>query len=200
MIKLACKIPKKVVLACSGGRDSMSALEFLIRGRRDVTVAYFNHATPHGEAAEVFLQDFCDRQKLPLVVGRYKPKEVQKEPTEASWRVGRYEFLESFGESVITAHHLKDAVEWWIFSSLRGNPSLIAPIRDDIPVLRPFITSPPDDLHHHFNAYEHIEDPSNKDLKFTRNFIRHEMLHRAERVNPGIYTTIRNMYERNTDV
>ena len=52
MIKLACKIPKKVVLACSGGRDSMSALEFLVKGRRDVTVAYFNHGTDHGDDAQ----------------------------------------------------------------------------------------------------------------------------------------------------
>ena len=62
MIKLACKIPKKVVLACSGGRDSMSALEFLIRGRREVTVAYFNHATSHGDAAETFLKTFLVSQ------------------------------------------------------------------------------------------------------------------------------------------
>ena len=41
MIRLACKIPIEVVLACSGGRDSMSALEFLVRGKRRITVAYF---------------------------------------------------------------------------------------------------------------------------------------------------------------
>tara|TARA_B100000131_G_scaffold102069_1_gene99073 strand:+ start:18332 stop:18934 length:603 start_codon:yes stop_codon:yes gene_type:complete len=196
VIKLACKIPKKIVLACSGGRDSMSALEFLVRGRRDVTVAYFNHATPHGDDAEAFLKDFCDTQSLPLVVGKYQHKDDQKEPTEASWRVQRYEFLKKQNTTVLTAHHLKDAVEWWIFSSLRGNPALIAPTRKDIPVIRPFITSHPDDLHTHFNEYKHIEDPSNKSTKFTRNFIRHEILHRAERVNPGLYTTIKNMYER----
>ena len=44
------------MLACSGGRDSMSALEFLVRGRREVTVAYFNHSTPHGEDAEIIRQ------------------------------------------------------------------------------------------------------------------------------------------------
>jgi len=200
VIKLACKIPKKVVLACSGGRDSMSALEFLVRGRREVTVAYFNHATPHGDDAEEFLGSFCDRQKLPLVVDRYKHQDPLKKPTEASWREKRYEFLKGLESPVITAHHLRDAVEWWIFSSLRGNPSLISPIREDIPALRPFIMSHPDELHHHFRKYPHIEDPTNRDTQFTRNFIRHELVHRAERVNPGLYTTIRNMYERSINV
>lgn len=199
MIKLACKIPKKVVLACSGGRDSMSALEFLVRGRREVTVAYFNHSTPHGDEAEAFLRGFCDRQKIPLVVDRYQHKDARRKPTEASWRTQRYEFLRSQECPVVTAHHLRDAVEWWIFSSLRGRPSLISPVRGDIPALRPFITSHPDELHHHFREYPHIEDPTNRDTRFTRNFIRHEMVHRAERVNPGLYTTIRNMYERSPD-
>ena len=196
MIKLACKIPKKVVLACSGGRDSMSALEFLVRGRREVTVAYFNHATSHGDDAESFLKTFCESQSLPLVVGQYNHKDDSRGPSEASWREQRYEFLKEQGQPVITAHHLQDAVEWWIFSALRGNPTLISAIREDVPVYRPFIMSHPSDLHKHFSSYEHIEDPTNATTKYTRNFIRHEMLPRAERVNPGLYTTIRNMYER----
>lgn len=174
----------------------MSALEFLLRGRREVTVAYFNHSTAHGDDAEAFLKDFCDRQKLPLVTGRYKHKDDQKPPTEASWREERYEFLSQFDTPVITAHHLQDAVEWWIFSSLRGNPALISPVREDIPVLRPFITSRPEDLHSHFCKYEHVQDPSNSQTVYTRNYIRHEILPKTLRVNPGIYTTIRNMYDR----
>lgn len=196
MIKLACKIPKKVVLACSGGRDSMSALEFLVRGRRAVTVAYFNHATPHGDDAETFLRSFCESQGFPLVVGKYNHKDDSRGPSEASWREQRYEFLEAQGMPVVTAHHLQDAVEWWIFSSLRGNPALIAPVREDIPVLRPFITSHPEDLHSHFCKYEHIQDPSNNQTVHTRNYIRHEILPKTLRVNPGIYTTVRNMYDR----
>ena len=174
----------------------MSALEFLVRGRREITVAYFNHATPHSDDAEGFLESFCSTQSLPLVVGKYKHKNSLKEPTEASWRIQRYEFFKTFDTPVVTGHHLKDAVEWWIFSSLRGNPTLISPVREDIPALRPFIMSHPDDLHTRFREYPHIEDPSNASLKFTRNFIRHEILHRAQRVNPGLYTTIKNMYEK----
>ena len=196
MINLACKIPKKVVLACSGGRDSMSALEFLVRGRRDVTVAYFNHTTNHGYEAEEFLEAFCDRQKLPFVVGRYSFKDGKEEATEASWREERYQFLGQLNSPVITAHHLDDAVEWWIFSALRGNPSLTPIVRKDIPVLRPFLLSRPDDLHSHFGEYPHIEDGSNATDNFSRNIIRHNIVDQALRVNPGLYTTVKNLYTR----
>lgn len=199
MINLACKIPIDVALACSGGRDSMSALEFLIRGRRNVTVAYFNHDTEHGDEAESFLRGFCDKHSLVFKTARYEHDATYAKPTEATWRDARYAFLKTLGLPVVTAHHLRDAVEWWIFSSLRGNPSLIAPERSDIPAIRPFIIAHPDDLHDRFNAYPFVEDPSNKETDHTRNFIRHKMLGLAQRVNPGLYTTVKNMYKRQED-
>ena len=104
MIRLACKIPNKVVLACSAGRDSMSALEFLLRGRREVTVAYFNHSTPHGDDAERFLRSFCSQECLPLVVGQYHHKPSLSKPSEASWREARYEFLSSLNQPIVTAN------------------------------------------------------------------------------------------------
>ena len=194
MIRLACSVPRKVVLACSGGRDSMSALEFLVRGRREVTVAYFNHSTPHGEDAEAFLREFCDRQKLPLVCGRYINKSEIEKPTESTWRTERYLFLSEFDDPVITAHHLDDVVEWWIFSSMRGNPNLTPIHRADVKVIRPFLLSRQSELHDKFREYPCIEDPTNAETAHTRNFIRHEIVPRVLKINPGLHNTIKNLY------
>ncbi len=199
MIKLACSIPKKVVLACSGGRDSMSALEFLVRGRREVTVAYFNHNTSHGEEAEEFLRDFCGRQKLPLVCGRYKHHHEDTKPTEVNWRNQRYEFLSELEAPIVTGHHLGDAVEWWIFSSLRGKPNLTPILREDVPVRRPFLLSDPKDLHDHFGSYPFVQDDSNFTEKYARNIIRNNIIQEALKVNPGLYTTVKNLYVRKND-
>ena len=196
MIKLACKIPRQVTLACSGGRDSMSVLEFLVRGRREVTVAYFNHDTEHGRAAEEFLHAFCDRQKLTFVSGRYKHHSNILKPTEAVWREQRYEFLTEHNLPIVTAHHLDDVVEWWIFSSMRGNPTLMSPVREDIQVLHPFLWTRQQDLHGRFKEYDHIDDPTNAQCTHTRNYIRHEIVPRVLHVNPGLHSTIRNMYMR----
>ena len=194
MIRLACSVPKKVVLACSGGRDSMSVLEFLVRGRREITVAYFNHDTPHGEDAESFLHEFCDRQKLPLVCGYYTNKNETEKPTESTWRTARYHFLSQFDDPVITAHHLDDVVEWWIFSSTRGNPNLIPIQREGVKVIRPFLLSRQRTLHDKFCEYPHIEDPTNVEIVHTRNFIRHEIVPRMLKINPGLHNTIKNLY------
>lgn len=196
MIKLACKIPPKIILACSGGRDSMSVLEFLVRGKKEVTVAYFNHATEHAEVAEQFLRQFCYDNNLPFITDKYNHDDPKKKPTEASWRKQRYIFLSKLGGPVVTGHHLGDAVEWWVFSSLRGNPGLISTIREDIPVLRPFLISRPDEIHKHFGGYPHVEDPTNIETNYTRNFIRHILLPNALRVNPGLFTTIKNLYRK----
>jgi len=193
VINLACKIPRQVALACSGGRDSMSALEFLVRGRREVTVAHYNHGTDHGHEAENFVRDFCADRGLSCVVGAFSNGE---KPTELAWRQARYAFLSTLGMPVITAHHLGDAVEWWIFSALRGNPNLTPIIRNDIPVLRPFLLTHPNDLHNHFGGYPHIEDPTNSTDEHARNIIRNDLVPTALRVNPGLFTTVKNLYER----
>ena len=177
----------------------MSVLEFLIRGRREVTVAYFNHDTEHGHAAEEFLHAFCDRQKLTFVSGRYKHHTSITKPTEAAWREQRYEFLAEHNMPIVTAHHLDDAVEWWLFSSMRGTPKLMPIEREDIQVLRPFLWSRQKELHEKFDEYSHIEDPSNMQYAHTRNYIRHEIVPRAIQVNPGLHSTIRNMYMRQLD-
>ena len=93
MIRLSCKIPKKVTLACSGGRDSMSALEFLIKGSRDVTVAYYNHGTSHGHDAQEFLESFCKEKRLKFVYDICNQELPARTSREEFWRGKRYDFF-----------------------------------------------------------------------------------------------------------
>jgi tRNA(Ile)-lysidine synthase len=193
MIKLSCKIPKKVVLACSGGRDSMSALDFLLRGRRQVELAYFNHGTNHGKEAESFVRSISVDHNIPLHVGSLTSNRQKKESLEAYWHRQRHFFFEKFNSKVVLAHHLTDATEWWIFSSFRGNPTLMPVEKPNSNIIRPFLLSRKKDLHH-FGNFSHIEDPSNNTTQFARNFIRQKILPLATHVNPGIETTVRNLY------
>ena len=60
MIKVLNGVPKgDFGLACSGGVDSMAILDFLINGRYNPHVLYFNHNTEHGDEAEKFITDYC---------------------------------------------------------------------------------------------------------------------------------------------
>lgn len=195
MIRLACKIPKKVVLACSGGRDSMSALEFLVRGKREVTVAYYDHGTPHGREAKDFLSRFCSKNNLEFVFDTCMEKAPKGKSKEEFWREKRYSFFKTLSKPIVMAHHLDDAVEWWIFSCLRGRPGMIPIERKDPTVIRPFLLTPKKEIHTLLSKYPHIEDPSNSSINFARNYIRHEIGPLCMNVNPGLRTTVRKLYE-----
>ncbi len=65
MIKVIGGIPKnKFGIACSGGVDSMAVLDFLIQGKYKPEVLYFNHNTDHGQQAEKFMIDYCNKNNL----------------------------------------------------------------------------------------------------------------------------------------
>lgn len=195
MPKLACKIPPKVALACSGGRDSMSALSFLLRGRRDVDLLYYNHGTPGADEAEQFVSKVANSEGLKLSVGRSSKKIPS---TELAWRNARYDFFASSDLPVVMAHHLNDAAEWWIFSSLRGKPNLmpVARLHEGVKILRPFMYFSKEQLLEQ-NVFGGIEDPSNSDVSHNRNRIRRNIIPEAVKVNPGLLKTISNLYTRN---
>jgi tRNA(Ile)-lysidine synthase TilS/MesJ len=65
-------------------------------------------------------------------------------------------------------------------------------------VLRPFLTTPKTEFiswcERHNVTWS--EDISNKDTNYTRNYIRHELMPHALKVNPGLRTTIKKIIER----
>ena len=91
---------------------------------------------------------------------------------------------------VVTGHTLDDAVEWWVFTSLKGS-SRVMPTKNGN-VLRPFLSTKKSDLLK-WNKKHHVQfctDTSNSDTSYMRNFIRHKMMMDCLQVNPGLYKTI----------
>jgi len=195
MLHFLGELPQKVCVATSGGSDSMAVLHFLTHDRkRDVTVAHFNHGTEHGKEAHRFVADYCDANKIPLTIGEIRRREKLKtESPEEYWRKARYEFLDGLAEfrPVITCHTLDDVAETWLFSALNGQPKLIPYKRNNI--IRPFLTTEKTELTqwNKRHGVSWIEDPSNQDTKFQRNFIRKEMMPKALHVNPGLLKLLR---------
>ena len=188
-------VPKKVCVAVSAGVDSMAMLDFLQKSYREITALFFNHGTQTSDHAEEFLKDYCYKKSLNLVVGKISCVDKPKEKSmEEYWRDERYKFLESFSEqTVVTAHHLGDQVENWIFTSLNGNPRLIPLVRNN--VIRPILSTPKSQLTSwcERKGVPWCEDASNNDPKFMRNLIRHELLPVALKVNPGLEKVVKKM-------
>jgi tRNA(Ile)-lysidine synthase len=194
MIKFLGKLPHTCTVAFSGGVDSVAVADFLLNGKRDVSLAFFNHGTKMSDEAEVFVKEFATVRRVKLSIGRVVRTRNSKESQEEFWRNERYGFLHSFKEAVVTAHHLDDAVETWIFNSIHGNPRILPTSYNN--VIRPFLITPKLELIK-WCEKKHlrwIEDASNLDVKYMRNLIRHKIVPEALAVNPGLRTVIRKKY------
>lgn len=193
MFSLLGKIPRdKFYVACSGGIDSMVLVDFLkCFPKYKFSLLYFNHGTKHGSEAEEFLKNRSNELNLELIVGCIGREKEKRESKEEFWREERYNFLHSFSETVLTAHHLNDCVETWIHSSLCGNPKVIPYRRNN--VIRPFLCVPKKEILSWQQRKEviYIEDESNGDLRYTRNLIRQELMPTVLKINPGIEKVVR---------
>jgi tRNA(Ile)-lysidine synthase len=192
MIRIQTKLPREIIVACSGGVDSMAVVDFL-RRNHDVTAFYFDHGTEHGFEAGKFLEKYFSGSDVQLLTRRIQETEVPNDISqEEHWRNERYKwlhFLKKDGE-VVTCHHLDDCVETWIWSSMHGEGKII-PYRNKN-VIRPFrLTRKRDfELWANLKNVPYIEDDSNSDTCYTRNYIRHEMMPHVLRVNPGIHKNV----------
>src|ERR1035437_1534235 len=189
MITLLRPLPREIIIAVSGGIDSMAALDFLRRNHK-VSVAYFDHGTDHGTDAREFVGNYCDMKAVPFFYKKIEGERTTESPEEF-WRIKRYEFLHSFDLPVITAHTIDDCVETWIWSSLHGESKIIPYSYKN--VIRPFLLTSKQDLQSWClnKKIDWIEDPSNCDTKYRRNLIRHDMMPYVLKISPGIAKVIR---------
>jgi len=191
MIRILGKIPNDVTVACSGGPDSMAVVDFLRKGKKNVTVAYFDHGTSHGMQARKFIIDWCKKENVAVITGSIFTPKPDGKSLEEHWRDERYNWLNCISGDIITAHHLDDCLEWYLFTALHGNTRLIPYRRGN--VIRPFLSTPKSVLVDwcRKNKVEYLTDPGNYDEKFMRPIIRHEIVPSCLRVNRGLRKVIK---------
>ena len=194
MINILGKIPRNPIVAISGGIDSMVLLDFLIQGKHNPKAIFYNHATAFSHESEKFLVDRCQELCIELIITRLNTTSQLKNSDgglENYWRNNRYKVFNSFPGTILTAHHLNDVAEWWIFSSLHGEGKLI-PYKNKN-VIRPFLMVEKEKIKDWAarKNIKYIDDPSNLEIKFKRNLIRHEIMPHALQVNPGLLTVIK---------
>jgi tRNA(Ile)-lysidine synthase len=197
MLKLSAKLPRQVVVAFSGGVDSTAVLDFLSRSH-DVTAAFFHHNTVNSERAFEFVSQYCFDRKIPLMVGMLNTGKPSKLSWEEFWREQRYSFFDSLGSGlgpIVTAHNLDDCVETYLFSALHGTPKVIPVRRSN--VIRPFLTTEKKEFYNWCKRKNvpWCEDDSNTDTSYMRNYIRHELMPHAIKVNPGLHKVVRRIVQ-----
>lgn len=123
----ATSTPKKLVLAVSGGIDSMVMLDVLLRSRlvksEDLIVAHFDHGARDSSRMDAhFVEHVAIRQKLDF---RTMRAELGEDVAEDFAREQRYNFLQQISQAsgnatICTAHHLDDLTESVAINLLRG--------------------------------------------------------------------------------
>ena len=183
-------LSKDLVVAVSGGADSMAALDYLRKGR-NVTAAIFDHGTGLHKQALPVVKKYCEQYNIKLVEGALTNPCPAGTSPEEHWRNERYAWLRSLGDCVVTGHHLDDVAETWLWGSVNGQPKLIP--WENNGVYRPFLQTPKANLVKwcEKNNIEWLDDPSNSSVQYTRNKVRKVLVPAALAINPGLYTMIK---------
>jgi tRNA(Ile)-lysidine synthase len=177
----------RIVVACSGGADSVALAHVLAALRKPMslalTLAHVNHGT-----RESAWQDECVVLRVAASFG-VAVRVVALDGVshdEAALRDARYEALGEIAEAcqaniVATAHHQEDQSETVLLALLRGaGPDGLAgmrarrPLRNGVDLARPLLQIAADDLHRlcHLHALPYAVDPSNADRGLRRNALR----------------------------
>ncbi|MBE0625868.1 MAG: tRNA lysidine(34) synthetase TilS [Burkholderiales bacterium] len=213
---LAALLPRgaRLVLGLSGGLDSMVLLEVLRRlaGPLDFRLAcvHVNHnISPNARRWAAFCARCCKRRAIALAVHEADVGPYRAEGLEAAARRVRYEIYarQKQADFIVLAQHLDDQAETLLLQLLRGagvkggaamplmraqargkrEPGARAPA-----ILRPMLALSRNQLEAYAraNSLKWVEDESNADTSYDRNFLRHRVLPVIAQAFPGYRTTL----------
>jgi tRNA(Ile)-lysidine synthetase-like protein len=193
MLHRLLQIPFQVTVACSGGVDSMAVLHFLSQRKIKPQVAFFHHGNEFASQELKVVEKFCKEYSLSMIIGAIDGPKPKRESEEEFWRECRYAFLEKISEPVITAHHLDDVLETYLFSFFNGTAKFIPYQRNNI--IRPFLITEKKDLEKWAidHSVPYVVDPTNTELNRPRARIRNNIIPEILKINPGIKKRIKKM-------
>jgi len=190
-------ITQNLVVALSGGLDSKSLLHALVRLHTlgligSLKAIHINHGLQvEAEQWAEQCQLDCNNYKVELISAELKLNQSQSDTgtsnIESKAREGRYNFFESTlrpEETLLMAHHQDDQAETLLFRLLRGcgiSGAGAMPVKRQLgegQLFRPLLNTSRIDIQGYAKqkGFDWLEDPSNREEKFARNFLRHQIM------------------------
>lgn len=186
------KTVRRWCLALSGGMDSVALLHFLrykLHTSLPIVALHVNHhLQAAADAWQTFCVELCENWQVPLQILSVDIVRGTGDSLEATARAARYEALFSqlrAGDVLLTAHHADDQAETVLLQLLRGaGPKGLAAMplqienKSGVIQYRPFLntTRAAIAMYVKENQLKHIDDLSNEDIAFDRNYLRQHVI------------------------
>jgi tRNA(Ile)-lysidine synthase len=204
----------RILLAVSGGIDSMVMTQLFLKTKFQIGIAHCNFSLRGSESDEdeSFVRKYAADHLIPFYCKRFDTKGFASEKgfsIQMAARELRFSWFEEIrsknGYSVIAlAHNLNDNIETFLLNLTRGTG--IAGLTGIKPknkyLIHPMLFATRKDITTYCNLNELLfrEDKSNAETKYIRNKIRHDVIPLLKEINPSIETTLIETAERLSDI
>lgn len=191
---------QKVLLALSGGLDSRVLLQLLVQAQGDaqldiqLSALYINHGlSPNADAWAAFCAAECEALGVAFTSQQVEVDRDSGLGVEASARQARYAaLLATDADHILLAHHQDDQAETLLLQLIRGSGSkglaAMASADQQRRLLRPLLETSRSELEAYAQqqGLKWVEDESNGDTHYDRNFCRHQVLPLLEQRFPAV--------------
>jgi tRNA(Ile)-lysidine synthase len=203
---------KKIAVGYSAGADSTALLHILEQKSRhlkfNLEAVFFSHlGSPINEGEDKNLElarDFCKSLNIPLVEVDLQLVKHAKKSWEQLGRNGRLNFYKNSDyDFAFLGHHKDDQNETTMMQIMRGGGKAASGMkaRDGI-YCRPLLDVPKSEIYDYLNEKDlkWIEDPTNENTDFTRNFWRNVGLPTIEKHYPNYSDLLNNFRDKNNSL
>lgn len=198
-------IDKKLLLAVSGGIDSMVLVHLCAQLKLNFEVVHCNFMLRgvESDSETQFIESFCSSNGIPIRTKYFDTNTIAantKESIQITARNLRYQWFNeiiSLGfDYVLTAHHLDDSLETVLINFSRGTglEGLTGIPAQNGNIIRPLLPFSREEIEHFAekNQIQWREDSSNASDKYLRNKIRHSIIPLFKELNAGFTDSFQN--------
>ncbi|MGZ3884008.1 MAG: tRNA lysidine(34) synthetase TilS, partial [Bacteroidia bacterium] len=193
----------KLLIAFSGGSDSVALAHLLHSTGYSVSLAHCNFGLrgKESDGDEAFCRSFAKKAGLDFFSKRFDTTGFAKEnelSIQMAARQLRYDwFAELLSDKsfdyILTAHHANDNIETLLINLVRGTGinGLSGIPQQQQSVIRPLLHVTREDILNYIKKHKlsFRDDSSNDEVKYKRNFLRHEIIPRLKQLNPSLEAT-----------
>lgn len=202
-----------ILVACSGGVDSMVLCDILLKLNYKIGIAHCNFqlrdAESDGDAQ--FVQSFAEKNKLPFFIKKFDTLDFKKSnavSTQMAARTLRYNWFEEIRiengyHKIVTAHHLDDQIETILLNMTKGTglQGLTGMQPKNNYIVRPLLSITKQALLQYATEQQIAfrEDSSNATDNYQRNKLRHQVVPVLKAINPDFSNTLSDFISKMID-